>query len=360
MYTFTDKGGRSVTLRPEGTAGVMRAVLENGLHNQTLPLKLMYNSSCYRYEKPQAGRYREFFQFGLEIFGSSSPLADTELICLAGSILQRLGIKNIKLDINSIGCVNCRKNYLEAIKTYFAEKNLCETCKIRLESNTLRILDCKNSKCKEISSKAPLVTDYLCTECEDHFNGVKDSLKSLGIDYNLNPRIVRGLDYYSRTVFEFSTDIEDTSLVICGGGRYDGLSELFGGSYLPALGLGIGIERVLMIMEHQKINFEHNEPLEVYIAAADDKSRLYALKLCELLRKSSVSAEADLLERSLKSQLKYADKVGAYYTIFLGQEELEKGEAKMREMNSKKEYIISIGEKFLEDFLSVQLKKFGL
>ncbi len=360
MYTFTDKGGRSVTLRPEGTAGVMRAVLENGLHNQTLPLKLMYNSSCYRYEKPQIGRYREFFQFGLEVFGSDSPLAEVELICLADSILKRIGIKDVNLEINSIGCLECRKNYVKAIKDYFSEreKSLCETCKTRLENNTLRILDCKDPSCKEIVSNAPSVRDYLCEECKDHFEYIQDSLKSLGIDYKLNPRIVRGLDYYSRTVFEFSADIDGNSVVICGGGRYDKLSETFGGPAMPALGLGIGMERIFMVIEHQKINFVCNDSPEVYIATADDISRLYALKLCELLRKASIFAESDLLKRSLKSQLKYADKVGANYTIFLGQEELEKGKAKIREMNTKKEYVISIDDRFMDDFLSVQFKKF--
>ena len=291
MYTFLDKGDRSVTLRPEGTAGVLRAVLENGLYNQALPLKLMYFSSCYRYEKPQSGRYREFFQLGLEIFGASSPLADAQLICAAKSILDRLGIKGVNLEINSIGCTSCRKKYNEAIETYFRknESNLCETCKNRLERNPMRILDCKNPECAKICKDAPTILEYICTDCCEHFKNLKDYLNTANIAYTVNPKIVRGLDYYSKTVFEFICENEGSNLTVCGGGRYDGLSELIGGPALPAIGFGMGIERILMIMENQGIEFPSPKVPEVYIVSLDDNSRKKAFELCEILKRSSIA-----------------------------------------------------------------------
>ncbi len=369
MYNFKDKGGRDICLRPEGTAGVLRAVLENGLHNNTLPLKLMYNSSCYRYEKPQNGRYREFFQFGFEIFGSELPESDAQLISLGNNILTRLNLKNITLEINTIGCPDCRKKYLEILKNYFVNKkqDLCETCQERLEKNTLRILDCKNKDCQEICKNSPVIVNYVCQACSRHFEQLKLYLNNLNINYNLNYRIVRGLDYYSRTVFEFKVNINNNSkkfekteeLVVCGGGRYDQLSEAFGGPKLPALGLGIGLERVLLAMESQNIEFPETNNSEVFIVSLDNSSKLLSFKLCEILRQSGISCDLDLLNKNLKSQLKHADKLNYNYVIIIGDEEIKSQKAKLKNMNKNntQEYEISINlNDFLASFMSIYLK----
>ena len=356
MYTFKDKGDRSVTLRPEGTAGALRAVLENGLNNGPMPLKLMYVSSCYRYEKPQSGRYREFFQFGLEVFGAPSPLADAELICLAKSILDRLTIKNLSLEINSIGCKECRKKYNEAIIKYFKEnkENLCETCRNRLEKNPMRILDCKEKGCINISKNAPVILDYLCEDCKDHFDSVKRYLDVMNVKYAVNSKIVRGLDYYSKTVFEFVCELEGEKITICGGGRYDGLSKIMGGPELSAIGLGFGIERVLGVMEKQKIEFQKPESTQVFIANADEKSKEKAFELCEIMRKSSIMAECNICERNLKSQMKYANKINVQFVLIIGEEEIQTKKANLKDMASGKEIQISLEEDFIKDFINAQ------
>ena len=359
MYTFKDKGDRSVTLRPEGTAGSLRAVLENGLHNLPMPLKLMYKSSCYRYEKPQTGRYREFFQFGLEIFGSPSASADAELIILAKSILERLQIQNISLEINSIGCKNCRKKYSEAIINYFKSKinSLCPTCQNRLEKNPLRILDCKNKVCSEICENAPIITDYICEECSEHFETLQEYLKSQNIEFKINPKIVRGLDYYSKTVFEFVCDItENDKLTICGGGRYDGLSEILGGPQLCAIGLGFGLERILNIMETQKIMFPKDDSPKVYIASIGENAKKKAFELCGILRTAAIFAEMDIVDRNIKSQMKYADKIGAEYVLVIGDDEIAENRAILKNMKTGKENKISINEDFLNDFSGVDME----
>lgn len=361
MYTFKDKGDRSVTLRPEGTAGTLRAVLENGLHNLPMPLKLMYKSSCYRYEKPQTGRYREFFQFGLEIFGSPSASADAELIILAKSILERLQIQNISLEINSIGCKNCRKKYSEAIINYFKSKidSLCPTCQNRLEKNPLRILDCKNKVCSEICENAPIITDYICEECSEHFETLQEYLKSQNIEFKINPKIVRGLDYYSKTVFEFVCDItENDKLTICGGGRYDGLSEILGGPQLCAIGLGFGLERILNIMETQKIIFPKDDSPKVYIASIGENAKKNAFELCGILRTAAIFAEMDIVDRNIKSQMKYADKIGAEYVLVIGDDEIAENRAILKNMKTGKENKISINEDFLNDFSGVDMENF--
>lgn len=361
MYTFKDKGDRSVTLRPEGTAGTLRAVLENGLHNLPMPLKLMYKSSCYRYEKPQTGRYREFFQFGLEIFGSPSASADAELIILAKSILERLQIQNISLEINSIGCKNCRKKYSEAIINYFKSKidSLCPTCQNRLEKNPLRILDCKNKVCSEICENAPIITDYICEECSEHFETLQEYLKSQNIEFKINPKIVRGLDYYSKTVFEFVCDItENDKLTICGGGRYDGLSEILGGPQLCAIGLGFGLERILNIMETQKIMFPKDDSPKVYIASIGENAKKKAFELCGILRTAAIFAEMDIVDRNIKSQMKYADKIGAEYVLVIGDDEIAENRAILKNMKTGKESKISINEDFLNDFSGVDMENF--
>ncbi len=356
MYTFEDKGNRSITLRPEGTAGVLRAVLENGLNNGPMPLKLMYISSCYRYEKPQSGRYREFFQFGLEVFGAPNSLADAELICLAKSILDRLTIKNLSLEINSIGCKECRKKYSEAMINYFKKnkEELCETCQKRLEKNPMRILDCKEKRCIEISKNAPVILDYLCKDCESHFDKVKSYLDVMNVKYTINPKIVRGLDYYSKTVFEFICELDGEKITLCGGGRYDGLSRIIGGPDLPAIGLGMGIERILAVMERQEIEFQKPEATQVFVANADEKSREKAFELCESMRKSSIIAECNICERNLKSQMKYANKINAQFVLIVGEEEIKTKLANLKDMASGKEVKISLGEDFIKDFLSAQ------
>ena len=361
MYTFKDKGGRSMTLRPEGTSGVLRAVLENGLHNSVMPLKLMYETSCYRYEKPQSGRYREFFQFGLEIFGTDSYLADVELICAAKAILGRVKIKDASLEINSIGCPECRKKYNEALKRYFEsqEESLCETCKSRLSRNPLRIFDCKSNICKKICENAPVILDYICDECSAHFENIKKTLNSLGIVYTVNPHIVRGLDYYSRTVFEFVCEVDGESITLCGGGRYDGLSKLIGGPDLPAIGFGVGLERVMMILKSRKVKFDPPQNIEIFVASVGESAKREALKICEVMRRNGISCECDIASKNLKSQMKYADKIHASFAVVLGDEELENNKAKMKEMSSGKEIEISLSkEGFIKGLIRAQSKLF--
>ncbi len=358
MYTFKDKGDRSVTLRPEGTAGTLRAVLENGMHSGVLPLKLMYLSSCYRYEKPQSGRYREFFQFGLEVFGAPSAMAEAELICGLKSVFERLRLKNISLQINSIGCQVCRKNYNQAVKEYFLkhESHLCQTCQSRISRNPLRILDCKSKVCSEIAKNAPIILDYLCDECSEHMGTLKSYLDAGNIAYEVNPKIVRGLDYYSKTVFEFVCKLDDSDLTICGGGRYDALSEILGGPSLAAIGAGIGMERLIMIMEKQNVDFPQKPLTEVYIAPIGEKAKFKALNLCQMLRKSSIFSQMDIVGKNLKPQMKYADKIGAKYSLVIGDSELETNKANIKNMKTGEKFEISLGDNFINEFLSIELK----
>ncbi len=353
MYTFTDKGGRSVTLRPEGTAGVLRAVLENGMHNDALPLKLMYVTSCYRYEKPQSGRLREFFQFGLEIFGGNSAMADAEIISVSKAIFERLGIRNISLEINAIGCPECKESYNQAVKEYFKERkdSLCSTCLERLERNPLRIFDCKNESCKALHKDAPVTLQYLCKDCAEHLEKLKYYLDAAEIDYIINPRIVRGLDYYTKTVFEFVTNVDGSPLTVCGGGRYDELSKQMGGPKLSAIGMGLGMERLLMVMEKQGIEFEERKPCEIYIAPMGESAKLMAIDMCRKLRSASIYCELDLVGRNIKSQMKYADKTKVKYCIVLGSQEVEDKKAKLKNMATGEEFDIELGENFLENFM---------
>lgn len=358
MYTFDDKGGRSVTLRPEGTAGVVRAVLENGLHNNALPLKVMYIASCYRYEKPQSGRLREFFQFGAEIFGTASYLADAELIILGDSIFKRLKATNISLEINSIGCSECRKNYVSAIKDYFKnhENNLCETCRSRLEKNPMRIFDCKNDGCHDICAEAPIILDYICAECREHFENLKKILSSADVQYVVNPKIVRGLDYYCRTVFEFVYHGTEEPLTVCGGGRYDGLSSDLGGPELSALGFGIGIERLLTILESQGIAHEQKSAPEIFIACADESARPFASELCQKLRNNSIHALVDISGKKVKSQMKYADKIEAKYVLVVGSDEMNLMNGTLKNMKDGATSSINLEENFVKDFIFITSK----
>jgi histidyl-tRNA synthetase len=336
MYTFEDKGGRSVTLKPEGTAGAVRAYLEHGLYNDPLPVKLYYFTPCYRYEHAQAGRLREFHQFGAELFGSALPLADAELIALAKSLFDRLCVKNLKLELNSIGCPTCRAEYTKALKAYFEERKdkLCETCLSRLERNPMRILDCKNSECAEAAAGAPHILDFLCDDCKAHFEQVKAGLDSVGIQYEIVPTLVRGLDYYTRTVFEFVSGDLGAQSTVCAGGRYDGLVEELGGKPTPALGFALGIERLLMIMEAQEVEFPEPEPCELYIAPVGDAAQKEAFRMVCSLRECSIAAACDEIGRSLNAQMKYAGKIGAQFTLVLGDDELNSGRGVIKNMKT--------------------------
>jgi histidyl-tRNA synthetase len=347
MYTFTDKGERSLTLRPEGTAGAVRAAVQNGLINGALPQKVWYNITAYRYENVQKGRQREFHQFGAEVFGTSSPFADAEIIAFVRQLYDTLGLREIKLEINSIGCPECRKTYTEALKTYFftQKENLCGTCNTRLETNPMRILDCKSPVCKSIAENAPVILDYLCEECKTHFETLQKILTSQNIDYTVNPRIVRGLDYYTKTVFEFLSAGVGTQGTVCGGGRYDGLIEEIGGKAMPALGFAMGMERLLLAMREQGIEIPKPETTEYFIGSTDGFSeRLKAAELVKKLRETGHSAETDVIGRGVKAQMKYADKIGAVYAGIIGENELATGQIKLKNMKTGEDIIRNLSD----------------
>lgn len=357
MYTFDTKGGESVTLRPEGTAGAARAVLEHGLVNDSLPIKASYFVSCYRYEKPQAGRLREFHQFGLECYGTQSPVADAELICAAQSIFDRLGIKQFRLEINSIGCPTCRAEYHKALKEYFYgyKDELCETCNSRLEKNPMRILDCKSPVCSKIAQGAPKITDYLCDECKEHFASVQKYLDAAGVEYTVNPTIVRGLDYYTKTVFEFVTDFIGAQGTVCGGGRYDGLIEELGGKHLPSLGFAMGIERLLMLMDKQGIEIPKPSTCDLYVAVMGESASLKSFEIIKAVRSCGLIAETDIVGRGLRAQMKYADKIGAKFSMVLGDNEIEQGKAVIKNMSNGEQTEIVLDNTFAEKFMVLQL-----
>ncbi|HIW84968.1 MAG TPA: histidine--tRNA ligase [Candidatus Eubacterium faecipullorum] len=358
MYTFDDKGGRSITLRPEGTAGAARSFLENGLSNETLPQKVCYITSCYRYEKPQSGRLREFHQFGVECFGADSPLADAEIISLADTYFKELGVKGLSLEINSIGCPTCRAEYHKALKAYFEGRKdeLCDTCKDRLERNPMRILDCKSPVCSEIAKGAPVVLDYLCDECKAHFEKVKAYLNALNIEFTVNPRIVRGLDYYTKTVFEFVSNSIGAQGTVCGGGRYDGLIEELGGQKTPSLGFGLGLERLLLLMEAQGCEFPKEEKPDLFIAAMGEKAQLKAVEIAKDMRDEGFTCLYDINGRGLRAQMKYANKLGAKYTVVLGEDEVSGGIAKLKNMENGEETEIAL-QTFVSGFYSISLEK---
>lgn len=357
MYTFDDKGGRSITLRPEGTAGAARAFLENGLFNDPLPQKIYYLTSCYRYEKPQAGRLREFHQFGVESFGAATPAADAEIIALAHGVFSFLGVENLVLEINSIGCPECRKEFQNALKAYFEEykDELCETCRGRLERNPMRILDCKSPVCSKIAAGAPKILDYLCGDCRAHFEAVQQYLTAMGISFTVNPGIVRGLDYYTRTVFEFVSKEIGAQGTVCGGGRYDGLLEELGGKPMAACGFGLGIERLLLLMETQKTPFPEPKKCDIYLASMGEAANIEAARLACDLRAEGLSAQFDTVSRGLKAQMKYADKLGALYTVVLGDTELETRKANLKNMKDGTLTEISLDD-FTDTFQSIVIK----
>ncbi len=354
MYTFEDKGGRSITLRPEGTAGAVRAMLENGLYNAGYPVKLYYLTSCYRYEKPQAGRLRELHQFGVEMFGAAEPAADAQIIAMALSAFQRLGLSDVGLQINSIGCPDCRKEYHKALKEYFTARKdqLCDTCLSRLERNPMRILDCKSPECQEVCKDAPKITDYLCQDCREHFEKVQSYLTALGISFEIDPGLVRGLDYYTRTVFEFPS--KSLGFALGGGGRYDGLEEEVGGKPTPGLGFGLGLDRILMALDDQKAEFPQPVRCEVYLASMGEEAQTKALQLMAELHKCGIPADCDVCGRGLKAQMKYADKIGAKFTMVLGDNELAAGKAELKNMETGEKKAVSLeGEDFINDYVTV-------
>ena len=357
MYTFADKGGRSITLRPEGTAGAARAFLENGLFNEALPQKIYYLTSCYRYEKPQAGRLREFHQFGVEAFGAGSPAQDAEIIALANEVFNYLGVKNLTLEINSIGCPACRAAYQKALKAYFEnyKSELCDTCNGRLDRNPMRILDCKSPVCSKIAADAPKILDYLCDDCRAHFDAVQQYLNTMQIDFTVNPEIVRGLDYYTRTVFEFVSNEIGAQGTVCGGGRYDGLLEELGGKPMPACGFGMGLERLLLLMDAQNTPFPDRKGCDIYFASMGDKANLEAARLALDLRNEGLAAQFDTVGRALKAQMKYADKLGALYTVVLGDNELETRKAQLKNMKDGTLTEISLDD-FTDTFQSIVIK----
>ena len=352
MYSFLDKGGRNISLRPEGTAGVVRAYIENGLASQPSPAKLYYKINVYRYENVQKGRQREFNQFGVELLGSPDADADIETIALGSKILERLNITNTELSINSIGCPECRKKYQEALKEFIRPKldKYCDSCKSRFDRNPMRILDCKEDK--ELNNGAPIILDYLCDECKSHFEKVKKSLNELGINYSIDPTIVRGLDYYTKTVFEFVS--KDDGLTVIGGGRYDGLVEELGGTHTPAVGFGIGEERLISVFLSSNPDFNAKMSSDIFVATIGEDANLFATKLVSKLRDNSIVAEKDLMNRSVKAQFKYADKINAKYVITLGDNELQTKRAQLKDMTSGEAIEVDISDE--KDILS-KLKK---
>lgn len=327
MYTFEDKGGRSITLKPEGTAGVARAFIENSLYAGVQPTKMYYITPVFRYEKPQAGRLREHHQFGVEYYGSDSPYADVEVMMIAKTFFNRLGITKLKLNINSIGCRECRKKYNEALKDYLRSnlEKMCPTCRERFDKNPLRILDCKEEGCRAITANAPVILDYLCDDCRAHHESVCNQLSLLGIDYEVNPHIVRGLDYYTRTVFEFISSDIGAQGTVCGGGRYNNLIEEVGGKPCPAVGFGMGLERLIITMESLGLSFGQEDVPDVYIAPLCDEAKDEAMLIADTLRTAGISCDTDLLGRSFKAQLKYVNKTGARYMIVIGTDEMASG-----------------------------------
>ena len=333
MYTFKDKGDRSITLKPEGTAGVARSFIENGMSSGVLPAKMYYIIPAFRYERPQAGRLREFHQFGVEIYGAASAQTDAETILIAETLLKKLGLQ-VKLCINSIGCPTCRANYNKALKDFFAPHldSLCGDCKTRFEKNPLRLLDCKEENCKKVNLGAPTILEYLCEDCKTHFDEVRACLDLAGVEYEVDPRIVRGLDYYTRIVFEFISTSIGAQGTVCGGGRYDVLIEQLGGKPTPAVGFAAGLERLLMVMEQSGVQIPEPEKPTVYLAGMDNACRKKAFELATILRNNGIIAEIDHMERSVKAQFKYADKLGAKFVAVIGGNELEQGAVMLKNM----------------------------
>ena len=347
MYNFFDKNEKNpkeFALRPEGTSGVCRAFIENKQFAEVQPTKMYYNIPCFRYEKPQAGRLREFHQFGIEVFGSPNMMTDAEVICLGQDFLTGLGIKDLELRINSIGCPKCREKHRQALREFLTPKyeELCETCKGRFDKNPMRIIDCKSSVCHELVQGAPMMLDYLCDECKDAFEELKENLDAMGVDYTVDPGIVRGLDYYTKTAFEFVSNNIGAQGTVCGGGRYDNLMEEIGGPSTPGVGFGLGIERLLLTMEANGIEIPKPEPADVFIAVMGDAAKKYGMSLVRKLRNEGLRAEMDLMARNFKGQFKFADRLNAKYTVVIGDNELNEGKLAIKTMATSEQRVVDI------------------
>ena len=346
MYTFADKGGNKITLRPEGTAPVCRAYLEHGLHNRPQPVKLYYLCSIFRYERPQAGRYRQHYQFGCEAIGDDDPTIDAEVIDLAWQFYLSLGLRHLTLQLNSIGCRQCRPGYLHALKDYYANhsKELCADCKVRLKRNPLRLLDCKKSSCQQVADAAPRSVDHLCLQCQTHFNRLKECLKLLEIPFAVNHRLVRGLDYYTRTVFEIQPEAAGTQSTLCGGGRYDDLIEELGGKPTPAIGFAMGIERIILNLKQQAIPIPPLPRPQVFIANIGDEARDETIKLASRLRQSGVGIIVATGNKSLKAQLRQANNLGVRYAVIIGEEEVKSGTVSFRDMTTAEQKTVTTSQ----------------
>ena len=349
MYTFNDKGNRSITLKPEGTSPVVRAFIENRLFNEAQPTKLYYAIPCFRYENVQKGRLRQFHQFGTEVFGSKEPSMDAEVIAFAMEFLKSLGLKSLSLNINNLGCPKCRPKYNEALNKFLEENydDLCGLCQSRFDKNPMRILDCKNKNCGEITKNAPIILDYMCEECDSHFAEVKKYLDILNIPYTVDPGIVRGLDYYTKTIFEILND----DFTVCGGGRYDRLIEQLGGPEMPAVGFGLGIERLLLTLKNEGIEIPSEGLYDLYVGARGEEGKLASFKLANTLRTRGIKTEINHMGRSLKAEMKYANKIGAKFTVVLGDDELQTGNAKLKRMSDGEQFEVNLNN--IEEIVAI-------
>lgn len=342
MYTFLDKGDRSITLRPELTAGVVRAYIENGFSSMPTPIKLWYTGTMYRYEKMQKGRYREFSQFGIEVLGSNSYLADIEVISIAYELFKKLGLLDkLTLKINSIGCSECRAKYITALKEYLADKieNMCDDCKVRYIKNPMRIIDCKQDKCKDKKQNLPLITDYLCDDCKSDFENLKSTLTAVGIEYEIDKTIVRGLDYYNKTVFEFIS--RDLDLAVGGGGRYDTLVEVLGGKHTPAIGFGLGMDRIILLLKEYSL-VKNNRNVDIYFIVTDNNIFSKVFSLTSDLRDLGYIIDIDICNRSFNAQMKYASKINANYTCIIGEDELKENVCSLKNMNTSQQMKVDL------------------
>jgi histidyl-tRNA synthetase len=355
MYTFEDKAGRSITLKPEGTSPTVRAFIENGIFNEPQPSKMYYFTPCFRYEKPQTGRLREHHQFGIEAFGSIDPSIDAEIINVAMTVYKRLGVNSLKLKINSIGCPKCRVEYNKKLKDYLSPKldDLCETCRDRYNKNPMRIIDCKEERCQQQITDVPFILNNICEECSDHFAKFKESLDLIGLEYTVDPKIVRGLDYYTKTAFEIVTDTIGAQGTVCGGGRYDGLIEQVGGPNTPGVGFGMGIERLLIVLEKAGIEIPTPPPMDLFIIGLGEAGLKEAVRQIHKLRDSNIKCDKDYMARSLKAQMKYANKMNARFITVIGEDEINNNMIKIKNMENGSEEVIHLNQ-LLEYMKNIQ------
>ena len=347
MYSFTDRGDRQLSLKPEGTAGVIRSFIENKMYADTQPTKLYYITPCFRYERPQAGRQRQFHQFGIEVLGSDGPSVDAEVISLAVQFFNEMGLKNLSVNINSVGCPKCREEYNRKLKEYLDQKVdvLCETCLERKDKNPMRVIDCKNPQCKENLQDIPFMIDHLCDDCKEHFEKLQTYLKEMDINYVVDKTIVRGLDYYKKTAFEIISNDIGSQSTVCGGGRYDGLVEMLGGPKgISGIGFGLGVERLLLTLENNNIEIKNPRSTDIYIATIGDAAKTKSFKLIKDLRANHISADNDHLDKSLKAQFKYSDKLNAKYTVVIGDDELANDTATLKNMQTSEQTTIKLSE----------------